>query len=251
MATTAANVPPVIHSLPGRRYDHQFFAGTAILMVVTVLAGFARTYYLAGVFHAPLPSLIIHIHGAVFSGWLLLFIAQLSLVSLGRVDLHRRLGIVAFLYAGVMIVLGLLAATDSLVRKLGPAGRDPKVFYIIPVTEILAFAILMAFAFRYRRIPATHKRLIYVANAALVLPAIARMAAGSLKGNNPVLALISNSFLVLLVAYDYWSNRKISRATVYASLFLIFIQQARAPLSHTATWISFAAWVQHAAHRII
>ena len=38
----------------------------AFLILVTVLVGFGRTYFLAGVFRAPLPSLIIHIHGAVF-----------------------------------------------------------------------------------------------------------------------------------------------------------------------------------------
>jgi len=47
--------------LPGRRYDHYFFSGMALLMLATVFEGFARTYYLAGVFHAPLPSLIIHV----------------------------------------------------------------------------------------------------------------------------------------------------------------------------------------------
>jgi hypothetical protein len=52
---------------PGRRYDHYFFSGMALLMLATVFQGFARSYYLAGVFHAPLPSLIIHVHGAAFS----------------------------------------------------------------------------------------------------------------------------------------------------------------------------------------
>ena len=42
---------PVV--LPGRRYDHYFFSGMALLMLATVFEGFARTYYLAGVLHAP------------------------------------------------------------------------------------------------------------------------------------------------------------------------------------------------------
>src|SRR5258708_32179611 len=83
--------------LPGRRYDHLFFSAMALLMLVTVFVGFARTYYLAGVFHAPLPSLIIHLHGAVFSCWILLLVTQASLVAAGRVAVHRRLGILGFL----------------------------------------------------------------------------------------------------------------------------------------------------------
>jgi hypothetical protein len=54
-------------SVPGRRFDHLFFSGMVLLMLATVFVGFAHTYYLAGVFHAPLPSLIVYIHGAAFS----------------------------------------------------------------------------------------------------------------------------------------------------------------------------------------
>jgi hypothetical protein len=73
--------------VPGRRYDHLFFSVMALCMLATVFVGFARTYYLAGVFHAPLPSLIIHLHGAAFSCWILLLVTQTSLVAAGRVDI--------------------------------------------------------------------------------------------------------------------------------------------------------------------
>ena len=131
--------------LPGRRYDHLFFSAMALLILATVFVGFARTYYLAGVFHAPLPSLIIHLHGAAFSCWILLLVTQTSLVSAGRVDIHRRLGIAGFLLACLMVILGVLAATDSLVRQGGPPSLDPKLFYVIPMTDMLIFATLVFF----------------------------------------------------------------------------------------------------------
>jgi hypothetical protein len=121
-------------SVPGRRYDHLFFSTMALVMLVTVFVGFAHTYYLAGVFHAPLPSLIIHLHGAAFSCWILLLVAQTSLVSAGRVDIHRKLGIAGFLLACLMVILGVLAATDSLGRGTGPSGLDAQFFYVIPMT---------------------------------------------------------------------------------------------------------------------
>lgn len=49
------------------RRDHLFFPGLAILFLVSVFIGFARSYYLAGLFRAPLPSMLLHVHGAVFS----------------------------------------------------------------------------------------------------------------------------------------------------------------------------------------
>jgi hypothetical protein len=58
-------------NLPGRRFDDVFFTSMAHVMLVTVFVGFAHTYYLAGLFRAPLPNRIIHLHGAVFSCWIL------------------------------------------------------------------------------------------------------------------------------------------------------------------------------------
>src|SRR5262249_4605316 len=62
--------------LPGRRYDRFFFSGMALLSLITVFVGFSRTYYLAGLFRAPLPSPIIHVHGAAFSCWIVLLVVQ-------------------------------------------------------------------------------------------------------------------------------------------------------------------------------
>src|SRR5579863_9165054 len=148
-------VAPRISNLPGRRFDHLFFASMTLVMLMTVFVGFAHTYYLAGVFQAPLPSPIIHIHAAVFSCWILLLVAQASLVSAGRVDIHRRLGVAGFFLACLMVILGVLAATDSLARGAGPGG-DPRFFYIIPLTDMLIFATLVLFAFRTRSNPPAH-----------------------------------------------------------------------------------------------
>src|SRR5882762_3311370 len=108
-----------------RRFEHLFFSGMAAVILAAVFLGFAHSYYLAGVFKAPLPNLIIHIHGAVFSSWILLLIAQTSLVAAGRIDLHRRLGLLGFGLACLVVTLGLMAATDSLVRNF--AAGEPGV----------------------------------------------------------------------------------------------------------------------------
>ena len=227
----------------GCRFDHLFFSSMALLMLATVFLGFARTYYLAGIFRAPLPSLIIHLHGAAFTGWILLLVTQTSLVSAGRVHIHRRLGIAGFLWACLMVILGVLAATDSLARNSGPPGRDPKFFYIITLTDMLIFATLIFLAFRFRSSPATHKRLILVGTVALMIAAIARWPIWNHR--DPITAaLTSYIFLLILLTYDLWSTRKVHRATIWAGTFLIFIQQIRIPVGKTAAWHSFATWVQ-------
>lgn len=229
--------------LPGRRFDHIFFSVTALLMAATVYVGFAPTYYMAGIFRAPLPSAIIHLHGAAFSCWILLLITQTSLTSAGRVNIHRRLGLVGFGLASVMVVLGVLAATDRLARASAPPGSDPYFFYIIPLGDMFIFATLIFLAYRSRSDSATHKRVIYVATVGLLIAALARWPISLVRGATKA-AIASYVFLVLLAAYDLWSTRRIHRATLWASGFLIFVQQVRLPIGRTAVWHAFAAWLQ-------
>jgi hypothetical protein len=60
------------------------FSAMAVAILASVFVGFAKSYYLAGVFKAPLPNLLIHIHCAVFSSWILLLIVQTSLVGVRK-----------------------------------------------------------------------------------------------------------------------------------------------------------------------
>lgn len=217
----------------------------SLLMLFTVFAGFARSYFLAGLFRAPLPSLIIHFHGAAFTTWILLLVTQTSLVSAGRVDIHRRLGIAGFFLGCLMVILGVLAGTDSLVRAAIPIpGRDPQAFYIVPLSDMLLFATFIFFAFRLRRDAPAHKRLIYIATTGLLVAAVARVPFSFSFRNPAHAALVADVFLLFLVAYDLWSTRKIHRVTLGAGALLIFIQQVREPIGQTAAWHAFAAWVQ-------
>jgi hypothetical protein len=58
-------------AVTGKRWDHIFYTGLAVVAAAIVFAGFARTYYLKDLFgKPPLPSLL-HLHGALFTSWLL------------------------------------------------------------------------------------------------------------------------------------------------------------------------------------
>jgi FtsH-binding integral membrane protein len=204
MATTVAEPGAVARStgaLPGRRFDHYFFSGTAWLMLASVVLGFGPTYYFAGLINAPLPSRIVHIHGAIFSCWILLLIVQNSLAWAGRVDIHRKLGLAGFILACLMVVVGWMAATDRLARGTAPPGLDTYFFYIVPMTDMVIFATLIFFAFRNRRDPPAHKRLIYIATTGVLIAAIARFPVHWLFHNAAHAAIASYVFLLLLVTY--------------------------------------------------
>jgi len=234
--------------LPDRRFDHLFFSGMSLLVLVCVFIGFAPTYFLAGVFRAHLPNIIIHFHGAVFSCWILLLVLQTGLVSAHRVDLHRRIGLFGFALACLMVILGSLAAANLLVRSVAPPGIDPKTFYVIPFSEMIMFAVLVLLAYRARRDPAAHKRFILIATVALLGVAFTRFHVFFLHRRVLPALLASYSFLLLLALYDLWSTHRLHHATSLGSALVIGVGLVRVPLAHTAAWQLFASWVQSHAH---
>lgn len=230
------------------RYDNRFFAGMAVVSLVVIFIGFARTYYLAGIFKAPLPNPLVHIHGAVFSLWILLFIAQISLITVHRVDLHRRLGMSGFGLACLMVILGVLVATDRLARHVANPGTETveevRAFYAIPLADMLMFSTFVYLGFRNRTHPAVHKRLMLFATFALLDAGFDRWSIFDPYPLPVVHAVCFFPLLAVLMVYDMWSTGKLQRVTLWANGFLVAVQQLRHPFSHTAAWQAFATWAQ-------
>jgi FtsH-binding integral membrane protein len=227
-----------------RKHERLFFSGMAILILLTTVVGFARTYFLAGVFRAHLPSPIIHVHGAVFSLWILLLVVQTSLVAAHRTDIHRKLGLAGFGVACLMPILGVLAATSSLSRNFAPPGFPfgAQTFYVVPLADMLIFTVLVFFAYRLRRDSAAHKRLIMIATIGLMDAPTGRPPFAAITGQPHMDILFCMIFLLLVVGYDLVSLRKLHPATIWGGLFLIVVEQLRIPIGLSGAWHSFAAW---------
>ena len=239
---------PMVLRKRNLRYENRFFAAMAAVSLVVIFIGFARTYYLAGVFKALLPNRLVHIHGAVFSLWILLFIAQISLITGHRIDLHRRLGMFGFVLACLMVTLGVLVATDQLARHAANPGtetvEEARAFYAIPLADMLMFSTFMYLGFRNRPHAAVHKRLMLFATFALLDAGFDRWSVFNPYPLAVVHAVCFFPLVAVLMAYDWWSTGKVQRVTLWASGFLIAVQQLRHPLSHTAAWQAFATWAQ-------
>lgn len=229
------------------RYDDVFFSGMAAVALIAVLIGFARTYFLAGLFRAPLPNVLVHIHGAAFTLWILLFITQVSLVTADRVNLHRRLGIFGFVLAVVMIALGTLTASDSLARHVAHPGtstvEEERAFYSVPLADMLMFSTFVYLGYRSRFHPAVHKRLMWFATLGLLDAGFDRWRVFDPYPLAVVNLVCFTPLVLLLMGYDWWSTGKVQRVTIGSAIFLFAVQQIRFPLGHTAAWQSFAAWV--------
>ena len=152
-----------------------FYVGMAAAMAVTVLVGFGPTYFARPLFQLTPLSLLAHVHGVLFVAWIVLLLAQTSLVAGRRTDLHRRLGIAGVALALAMIPAGTLLAVDSAKRGLSPGALNPLTFLAVPLGALVMFTGFFAAAFWTRRSPETHKRLMLLATISIITPAIARL----------------------------------------------------------------------------
>ena len=174
----AAGVRPVLPVLTaeGRNRDHRFFTGMAIAAALTAFIGFAPTYYLSSAFGGRPLTTLVHVHGAIATAWILLFLTQTSLVAARRTDLHRRLGVAGAVLAVLLLVVGYLTAIEAARRGVTPPGGPPPMaFLAVPIGTLVVFAILVGAGLAQRRRSETHKRLMLLATIAILTPAIARL----------------------------------------------------------------------------
>lgn len=232
--------------MPGRALsEHRFFAGMAGAILATVLIGFAPTFYLRPMFPAvPSPSEpFVYIHGAVFTGWILLLIAQATLVAGGRTDLHRKVGAWGAALAVGMVAMGTIAALIGANRPGGFVGVPvpPLQFLAIPLISMVTFGGFVAAAVLLRRDPQSHKRLMLIASVQIITAAIARWPVVSDFGP-PAFFGVTDLFIVALAVWDFRSRGRLHPATLWGGLITIASQPATLALSGTAGWLAFAKW---------
>ncbi len=205
--------------------DRRLYIWFAAFMPIIVLAGFARSYYLKGFFgFPPLPSLLVHVHGIVMTSWVVLFVTQVTSVL-----------------APLVIVVGVLTAIAGAARGSTP-GPPALQFLAVPLFDMLAFAILVGTALylRRRRLD-IHKRLMLLAAANLLPPAIVRIPLHFIETGGPLVFFgLTDVCLLACVAYDTVKNRRLHPAFLWGTLLIIASQPLRLMLAGTDVWMRFA-----------
>jgi hypothetical protein len=224
----------------GGESDRRFFGGMALLAGVTVFAGFARSYYLKDFFGTPPLTRLVHLHGLLFTAWILLFVTQTSLIAVRRVDLHRRLGVLGAILAATMVPVGYVVAIEA--ARLGRTpGPPPLIFLAIPLGAIVTFAVLAAAGLLLRRRSAAHKRLMLLATIALIAPAIARMP--FVGARPPVTMTLTSLFVVACLVYDRVVRGRVHPAFLWGGLFLVLSFPLRLIVGYSDGWAAFAGWL--------
>jgi hypothetical protein len=225
-------------------FDRRLFMAAAIAFPLVVLAGFGRTYYFKGYFDVPpLASALVHIHGLLMTTWVALFMAQVWFISSKRVRVHQRLG-----YGGIGLAILIVAAgyvTALRAAKYGaastPPGVSPMAFLIVPLFDLLMFAILFGAAVYYRKKPAAHKSLMLLTAVNFLPPAVARIPIAALQALGPLWFFGFPTVVTLVcLGLESWRYRRLNRVFLVGTLLLVASYILRLMIMGTSTWMEIA-----------
>ena len=225
----------------GRRsLDCGIYVSAGVVVFALVVTGFWRSYF-SKIFSLPSEPLtaLVHLHGALMTAWITLFVVQVSLVAAGRADLHRRLGVIGF---GLLTLIVVVAVPTTIVAtKLGgnhmPGPPLPSLALVAAL--LFEFVVLGFFGLAYRRRSDFHKRLMLLAAFAAMEAAVSRLPWGFL--DSVVKIHVVNDLLPLaIIIIDTVRYRRLHPAFLWGFLSLILMQMLSAWIAGTAWW-SYAA----------
>ena len=227
------------------RSERPLYTYAALVAALVMLAGFAPSYYLKSVFGTPELTTLKHVHGVVMTTWFALFFVQARLAATGRIAMHRQLGLAGFFIGLLVLATGTTLAIASARAGASPVpGLSPLVFLVMPLGEMVAFAVLFGAAIVLRKRSAYHKRLMLLASVAMITPAFARLAGMVVGGGGPLVFFGLTDLVILgCIAYDTAKNRRLHPAFLAGFVFIVVVQFGRLALSQTSAWMSFAKWV--------
>lgn len=236
------------------REDRTAFVVWLALIWIGILAGFGVD--MSRFLHeSPPEPRIVDVHAFVFSFWMVLLTVQVLLVAGDRVALHRKLGWFAAGWAGLMLVLGPLAAFASQTLVLHGPEYDPP-FLSIQLGGVTEFFLLLVWGISLRKNPAAHKRI-------MILSTLALSDAGFNRFSGWIWPAMPSSLLVWYVwcyygsvlviagmaAWDWWRGRLMKQFAAGA-VFLLAAEGVEDLLYHWGPWKIFttaaiAAWARH------
>lgn len=243
MTASASTASPASKPATTTGFRPSFFFWMTLLMAGFVFGGFGMTYFfpLARGDFPPAPP-VVHLHGLVFSAWMILLVLQAALVNVRNMALHRSLGTFGIAHATAVVFMGALITLLS-----GVAGRDnPGANYYhglyLGIMAVTGFGLLFTLAICSVRRPDVHKRMIMFALLPLLPPGIHRvyMVPFGLSVF-PVLPmyLTLDAMAIALLLHEWRRNGRISGYSLVGAGWLLLQQLLHYPATHSAWFADF------------
>jgi len=244
MATVAESLDKPLASPPGvlAFVDRWIWVFMSALFIVTVLVGFIPDSIVKiGAVEAgarpPFPP-ILHVHAVLMGSWLLLLLAQATLMATGHSAWHKQLGMASFGLAPAIVVAGFILVPtiyhmNWAAAQGAPAAKAAAIHgRLVFLTNILLvqlragflFPICVAIALWARRPdPGLHKRMMFLATLVPMAASIQRMEwlPTTLPGSPLALSLYALVVISPLFLWDLYRLRSVHRAyLIWLALFV-------------------------------
>lgn len=226
--------------------DRWIWVFTAALLTATVLVGFVPDSLMkiemvrAGQ-RPPFPA-VLHVHSVLMGAWLLLLLAQTTLMATGRRGWHMQLGVAGMVLAPAMVVTGLIlvptiygaawAGAHAANPALPPDAVPPQMAFpsnilLQQIRVGVLFPLLVACALLARRRDAgLHKRLMMLATVVPMGAAIQRITwlPSSMPDSPLTLDVLPPLLLAPMFVWDLYRLRRVHPAyLIWLALMLPFV----------------------------
>lgn len=192
-----------------------FYLFMSLLIVAVIVYGFSFTIG-KNLMHPAVPRpWILYVHATVFSGWLVFFTLQSTLVRSRKVKSHRRLGWFGLALGTLIPIIGVSTAiVMGRFNTVSLHATHAESDLIIPLFDMVCFTSTFPLAFYWRKKPELHRRLMLVATCALTAAGFGRFPERILPA---YLFYAGVDLLILLgIARDVIVNRTVHRVYLFA-----------------------------------
>lgn len=239
MATVAAN------GKARMRADRIFYSGIAVTVGAFVLVGFGPSWFVRPLFGQPRGfgpiTPVLALHGAVMTAWITLAVVQPLLIAANNRALHRSVGTVGAVIAGLILLVVPPATLESMRGGGVTAFPTIYVFLAVNIFGLIAFAACVGLALLRRRDAETHKRLMTLSLIVLIPPAIGRTA--GLQMWMPASGfLIGDAIILAGCLFDWRTRGTVHRVWKIGGPLMILSQLVCGPVGFSAPWVAFGNW---------
>jgi len=224
----------------------RFYPQIALVLALFVFIGFSRSYYFRFLTDLPPMVTLVHLHGIVFTGWLVLFTVQTRLIAAHRVDLHMKLGLAGLVLAVFIVVLGVATAFHTAaVPRVRASGLTPPQFAVVPLIGISMFALFVGLGAALRRRAGVHKRLMVLAMIAVVGPAVGRfLLLFDVTALAPVVQpLVAVVFVSWCLLHDWRRYRVVHPVFAIGGLAIVASWPLKTLIAQSEWWQPIGAWI--------
>lgn len=186
-----------------------------------------------------------HIHSAIMTSWILLYLTQTILAATGNLKIHRRLGLLSVVLGVLVFIVMGLVSFHILIVNCPPEGSFLFDLLLIDFYEMLCFALFFTWGMWLRKKSSSaHKRLLTLATFVLLTAAVDRIQQNnsfpSLGMEYPAFSFMYLDILLIpIFLYDLITLRQIHKITLLGTAIVILFQVAVSKAYGSPSWHKF------------